>query len=761
MQLESEKHQASVRLTWDNEKKNWLLTAFEKKNSVSDNTTDTVGTTEGGKRNDTTTPQNTVSSGKGSDNSSLDQEKSEKSRRKKAKPTGEKIDDVGEKLAGARKDMRAEIAKALDDASVASLVELPFGKAYKKPNLAKTVESGALREEDARFFEAIFAAGINAKKPTLTKTEQSRKKYRVGYKTNVERWAEQTHTTLQMLKEFVEADEATRDEVMNKLLSMEYPKQEEEEQTLARLKELNPDYEGHTHEWGDKWTPNPVRVMMEVITRLGYKPGDKLDLPFTELKPITGFTGYRVTNTQGKTQYSTVSSVEDGIDRLVYLAKVKRGDSDVKHPMSEFSAVATKTEYAETGRYRVVYGSISSAKTKEFNSREEADKFVAELNSKGKQQSPYIAPIKDVSRRHGYVVRFCNPLTNEYSVVSEGLFDTKADAMAWLDENYEAANEKANASLKTEKKKREVTADDMLTVRMATKDGKTWNYSVYINEAYANNMGMPLELRGDFESRKEAKEYADSMKDRVFKAYKEAEAQRKAFVYFSTGEDSRLGEDYRGGKDVTAEDFMNTFGFRGVQLLSRLNDIKKLARGETIKSTDDNVEIRGDWAGYITIVFPKSTSAGGKYFKNKDLLKLVDNHVFYQENGKFKGDVAGENIDEAIRVLSNLGVRVKGEKSFQVGNIDADNSTPAQQAATDAVLEALNRIPGLEVVMETAKAGQAAAKNAEFMRVWHGSAAVFDHFDGAFMQSGEGFMVYGAGHYVTDVEGTGRMYAEE
>lgn len=48
---------------------------------------------------------------------------------------------------------------------------------------------------------------------------------------------------------------------------------------------------------------------------------------------------------------------------------------------------------------------------------------------------------------------------------------------------------------------------------------------------------------------------------------------------------------------------------------------------------------------------------------------------------------------------------------------------------------------------------------AEFMQVWHGSAAVFDHFDGAFMGSGEGSQVYGDGHYVTGVESTGRMYA--
>lgn len=41
----------------------WLLTAFEKKNSVPDNTMNTGETTKG-KRNDTATPQNTVSKDK-------------------------------------------------------------------------------------------------------------------------------------------------------------------------------------------------------------------------------------------------------------------------------------------------------------------------------------------------------------------------------------------------------------------------------------------------------------------------------------------------------------------------------------------------------------------------------------------------------------------------------------------------------------------------------------------------------------------------
>ena len=75
VQLESDTHKATIRLEWDNKKKTWLLTAFEKKNSASDNTTDTDETAESGKQNDTATLQNTVSEGKGSENVSTDQEK--------------------------------------------------------------------------------------------------------------------------------------------------------------------------------------------------------------------------------------------------------------------------------------------------------------------------------------------------------------------------------------------------------------------------------------------------------------------------------------------------------------------------------------------------------------------------------------------------------------------------------------------------------------------------------------------------------------
>ncbi|MDR1160983.1 MAG: hypothetical protein LBK45_01465 [Tannerellaceae bacterium] len=59
VQLESDKYQAAVRLEWDNQKKTWLLTAFEKKTPISTNSSTDVVNSETGPRNDTATPQNT------------------------------------------------------------------------------------------------------------------------------------------------------------------------------------------------------------------------------------------------------------------------------------------------------------------------------------------------------------------------------------------------------------------------------------------------------------------------------------------------------------------------------------------------------------------------------------------------------------------------------------------------------------------------------------------------------------------------------
>lgn len=81
--LESETHKAGVRLTWDGERKSWLLTAFKKETSASDKRTDTAATSLEG---DTALSQTEGSAAK-IDNSS-----------ETAKENGEKVDSEGTKF---------------------------------------------------------------------------------------------------------------------------------------------------------------------------------------------------------------------------------------------------------------------------------------------------------------------------------------------------------------------------------------------------------------------------------------------------------------------------------------------------------------------------------------------------------------------------------------------------------------------------------------------------------------------------------------
>ncbi len=58
------------------------------------------------------------------------------------------------------------------------------------------------------------------------------------------------------------------------------------------------------------------------------------------------------------------------------------------------------------------------------------------------------------------------------------------------------------------------------------------------------------------------------------------------------------------------------------------------------------------------------------------------------------------------------------------------------------------------------KAAEMNVGDLQAMTVWHGSGAKFDAFDHRYMSSGEGTQSYGYGTYVTEVEGIGRLYAE-
>lgn len=108
--LESETHKAGVRLTWDGERKSWLLTAFKKETSASDKRTDTAATSLEG---DTALSQTEGSAAKIDNSSETTKENGEKFSLK-----DEKIKSVAEKF-GVNEDDVAMYANAVEKGSTA------------------------------------------------------------------------------------------------------------------------------------------------------------------------------------------------------------------------------------------------------------------------------------------------------------------------------------------------------------------------------------------------------------------------------------------------------------------------------------------------------------------------------------------------------------------------------------------------------------------------------------------------------------------
>lgn len=108
--LESETHKAGVRLTWDGERKSWLLTAFKKETSASDKRTDTAATSLEG---DTALSQTEGSAAKIDNSFETAKENGEKFSLK-----DEKIKSVAEKF-GVNEDDVAMYANAVERGSTA------------------------------------------------------------------------------------------------------------------------------------------------------------------------------------------------------------------------------------------------------------------------------------------------------------------------------------------------------------------------------------------------------------------------------------------------------------------------------------------------------------------------------------------------------------------------------------------------------------------------------------------------------------------
>ena len=431
----------------------------------------------------------------------------------------ERIEDVGEKIAGARKDMLREYAASMGNVNIESLISLPFSKVFKRPNLNKAVENGALRSRDARFAEAVMSAFLSNAKPRINTSSTSYKRNKQEKK--IKEWAEKAYVGIQLLSELFNADEAERDAIIERVLSEKAYKEQEIEERKAELKSWNNGREFN----GQCYPVNPVAVFMKVYEQLDYNMYGEQKCPIAEIEPDSFFEYYRLSDANGKSKYypkRKLNSVDAVIDEIVYATKLENADSDTDHPMSTLF-------FKGEGR-TVVNGKV------------EYEKYNAFFSAYGKQ------------------------------VEIGQSFSSKEEGVSWVEEHHDEYNDIVNKQLAEEKaaKNERSQSQDVLVERYWDVGAKKSRYAITLSDKYVPKSRdvfntMPYSIADGFETKEAAEKYLESHKAEIDSIIADIAQTRRSFTYFDGDAKSRVGEDYRKGKDVSAEEFRSTFGFRGVQ----------------------------------------------------------------------------------------------------------------------------------------------------------------------------------------------------
>lgn len=553
-----------------------------------------------------------------------DREKSEHAKQKGSSTTSEiknnksgKIEDYGEQISGARKDMLHDLAKSVQNTSLESLISLPFSKAFKKPNLSKAVEEGALRDKDARFAQAAIAAFLSTKKP-VAGTKDERRRQRWGEKTNVEKWAEKAYTGIKILQELFDADERVRDKVIETAVADKYVGVAEAKAQQQRIGELN-----HREFNGTSYPLNLIALYNEVFDRLGYPAGQNTKIPVGRIVCSSTFDSYSLRGVNGEDWIypsRSLKSFEDVVDELVYLIKVANADETADHPIENFKIRGINPKVETTG-YRVLAAkNLTTAITRgnrfavdeTFPTREAALKRIEELKAKGLECSEPLERRETVGYEK-YQISFAHPITREF-IPLEKEYGSKEDAIAAPEAEHEELNRLANEAIAaaTKKSGESVEKSYFHITHYYDKgsDGKYhWYYGVALDDKYGPKKTafntMPFFLAERLNSREEAQKQIDANKERWESLVKDVVRQRSNFVYFSGDNETRKGEDYRNGKDVTAEEFANKFGFRGVQFGNWANQAdRQAALNNAYDSFMDMSKIIG--------VSPKAMSLNGE-----------------------------------------------------------------------------------------------------------------------------------------------------
>ncbi len=548
------------------------------------------------------------------ENEKKDKEVTQTTQKQREKRSGQKIKDYGEVIAGARKDAMKEIAKGIGNITVGTLITQPLGKVWKKPNLRKMVDDKAITEEEAVFLEAVAQRVVSMKKPTVLKNGTYRRARR-GEEIKV--WAENTAEKLNLFKEFVEGDETVRNGLIESANTLSFPMAEEEQRAVEKMKELNKGMfpKEHFTSWGKCLTPHPLYVTMQILMKMGYKAGDKVDYPLYTIGHDSAATHYTAYDNTGAAVHRLPSftNVDEMIECIVAVNKLHRGDSDAYIPVEMISPMVLTRKSIGTGQYRVTYGRGTMMKDRTFKSKAEAEAFISEQQNKG--VSTVVHEIEEMRPDRWTVVFF--DIDGEKYFASESRYDKENGKRVIVGESFES-NEEARRSIEEHSDEWSERLMEVYTEKNAKNDDgneeKRSPYTLYHYplKGYAYSISPAKSMTGGwlqvspfFGSVREAKEWMKGNRETIDAQIlkKKDTTMRLNKVYLK--DETRKGTDYRGGSDVTPEEFGKTFCFRGVQFGNWTNDAdRQAALNSTYDALMDLAEVTG--------ISPKAISLNGE-----------------------------------------------------------------------------------------------------------------------------------------------------
>ena len=620
--LESEKYQAVVRLTWDAKRKTWLLTAFEKKNSALDNTTDT-GETNDGKRNDTATPQDTVSSeGKGNENSEENNTPAEKTTVQESPATlraayesndSQKI-SVAEKavsdfinssddviLLRGTENVAKERRKKAEKGSAEYKLQDFIVKAVKKRigqldkadvkahDHARAVYEGRFtaEKEDLESAIAYFQGKLEAAQALLDNVQKGADKlYVANLKNSVGSAKRYVDVLSQELNRFKE--ETTENETTSESASTPVVKQTTDE----KIEDFGEKIGGARKDTYRAKIRDSVKLSAKDLSTL--KDPDKI-LPRKKIISLME---------EGD------MSKEDGLN-LLSMNMAVRALSDTLGMktlgLMKYRDLASAWEQGKTLDATITDADI------DFLIDQKSDRVKALPNIRERERKSLEVLFERVYNDYRNTYEALNYPAVYRALKSAYIRVGSADGRYWVVGGPNASRGWPFATMEQAVAKMESTypevkvSDSKSDKSESGNEDKVGSLSVVKDEGgwyriKSRSIPGKIYLSKRFYSKKDAEQF---LNDNATALVDREQKMVDALLGSNIGMVQREGRDYRGGKDVTPEQMLETFGFRGVEFG---NWVPQAERQEYLNKTYDAIMDFCDIVG----ISPKAFSLGGR-----------------------------------------------------------------------------------------------------------------------------------------------------